>query len=138
MQVYSEEKRHGSQNSQQPPVVHQLFGMPITANRHGLQNGQEPPVDHQSIRMPFTVNVSAQKNYSARNSDIKLEFHQPAKVSRPSFIHRLVEYNVQDSAGNTSGARFVSITLTTQSVAAFVHSLLVPLMQFLSSDRIFI
>ncbi|KAG0627027.1 hypothetical protein M758_2G168800 [Ceratodon purpureus] len=108
VQVSSMERHPGSQKSQQPPVVHQLFGMPISENRHDSQNGPEPPVDHQRLR---SMPSSTENNHIARNSDIKLEFHPPAKVSLPSFIHKLVEYNVQDSAGNTSGARF-NIPLT--------------------------
>lgn len=110
-QVSSPKQYHGSQNSQQPsPFVHQLLSIPSTGNRHGSQRSHDfLQADHQGLRVPFNLNVSAQKSYSAGNGDVKIEFHQPhVKVILPSFIHKLLDHNVQDSAGNTSGARFVS------------------------------
>lgn len=75
--------------------------------RPGSQkNSQEPTVEHQELRTSFTGNKSAQ-NIAAGKAHAKKDLQLPT-VSLPSFIKRLVEYNVQDSAGNTSGARFVS------------------------------
>ena len=117
VQVSSIEKSHGSRNSQhRPPVIHQFLSMPFTGTRYGYQNSQESaPANHHGLRMPFTGNISAQKHFSATNGVVKIECHQPAKVSLPSFIHRLMEFNVQDSAGNTSGARFVSSSFNLMS-----------------------
>lgn len=86
---------------------------------HDLLNGQELPADHQGIKV--TPDSTAVKNTDARNVQVKEEFQpeprvsllslQPSTVPLPSFIQRLVVFNVQDTAGNTSGARFVSYLL---------------------------
>ena len=73
--------------------------------RLGLRNSQEPPVDHQALKTPLT---GAQNTGVSRSVLlVKKEFLLP-KVPLPSFIQRLVVFNIQDTAGNTSGGRFVS------------------------------
>ncbi|KAG0587986.1 hypothetical protein KC19_2G206900 [Ceratodon purpureus] len=66
--------------------------------RHGLRSGQEPQGSKKT--------TSCVHNCDARKLvHVKEEFQLPI-VSLPSFIQRLVKFNVQDTAGNTSGARF--------------------------------
>jgi len=78
--------------------VEQDSSVSVETQRHDSENSHE-------LQVPFKVDESAQK-YTG--SGEKLEDFQESKPSCPSFIQRLAVCNVQDSAGNTCGACFVS------------------------------
>ncbi|KAG0627028.1 hypothetical protein M758_2G168900 [Ceratodon purpureus] len=66
--------------------------------RHGLRSGQEPQRSKKTTSCVHNCDVR-------KLVHVKEEFQFPI-VSLPSFIQRLVKFNVQDTAGNTSGACF--------------------------------